>query len=75
MTKFKMFREKICFVCLRPVSYVPSSNNKTLNARLLARIITGCHLHVMEQAPIFFAKTRGEVTFHKTLAVLNSQVR
>ena len=22
---------------------VPSSNNKTLNARLLARVITGCH--------------------------------
>ena len=21
----------------------PSSNNKTLNARLLARVITGCH--------------------------------
>jgi hypothetical protein len=22
---------------------IPSSNNKTLNARLLARVITGCH--------------------------------
>ena len=30
-----------------------SSNNKTLNARLLARVITG--LHVMEQPPRFFA--------------------
>ena len=26
-----------------PSMYDPSSNNKTLNARLLARIITGCH--------------------------------
>ena len=28
-------------VKIRPCD--PSSNNKTLNARLLARVITGCH--------------------------------
>jgi hypothetical protein len=32
-----------------------SSNNKTLNARLLARVINGLPLHVMEQPPRFFA--------------------
>ena len=26
-----------------PQLVLPSSNNKTLNARLLARVITGCH--------------------------------
>ena len=29
--------------CLTQVPKCPSSNNKTLNARLLARVITGCH--------------------------------
>jgi hypothetical protein len=32
MTKFKMFRVKVIL-----------ANNKTLNARSLARVITGCH--------------------------------
>ena len=30
-------------IVLRNYSTKPSSNNKTLNARLLARVITGCH--------------------------------
>ena len=28
---------------LKTIRVVTSSNNKTLNARLLARVITGCH--------------------------------
>ena len=28
---------------LTTILYTSSSNNKTLNARLLARVITGCH--------------------------------
>ena len=37
------------------LSVVPSSNNKTLNARLLAEGYNGMPLHVMEQPPRFFA--------------------
>jgi hypothetical protein len=38
------------------VVFCTSSNNKTLNARLLARVIyNGMPLHVMEQPPRFFA--------------------
>jgi hypothetical protein len=60
MTKFKIFKEKILFSGNYILSLFlhrprPGSNNKTLNARLLARVITGCHLHVMEQPPRFFA--------------------
>jgi uroporphyrinogen-III synthase len=48
MTKFKMFREFSkhgypAWIELRVMYVRSSSNNKTLNARLLARVITGCH--------------------------------
>jgi hypothetical protein len=45
MTKFKMFRDKVNmdFVHSLERTFHSSSNNKTLNARLLARLITGCH--------------------------------
>ena len=41
-------RSEMIFLQGKPVFYIflpstPSSNNKTLNARLLARVLTGCH--------------------------------